>query len=702
MVRSLIMPIEKLKKARILILTSRFSTGYGVAQVVAQHAHGLRKLGVGCVYVAAADIHQKDKLWDPYLLPIELKADSVHQVLEELNPEIVIAHTPPLYSYLSTYNRTPVLKVAHDHGEPFPSFFEDCAARKVVDREKTMAFNNYNAHISISEFIKRCSKITQSSVIYNGADHILESVETDTLDFDIHRYLNLPKNRFIITNLSRIGYGERKYKGFELIVRLKEKLEKVRPEASISFLVCGKLTEGGQIVVDDLRKCDCIVITDLNENLKRSILSQSDLFLSTSLWEGFNLPLAEAQFLGTTSVAFSCGSHPEVCPYHFKSIDEIVQHILLLYDNRTLLDDQAIICQRYVQKKFTWQKSIEILSETLETLLSKKPSTTLKQQFDFASQSTNISSKRVVQEHFQRLGIPAKVSEDRINGVCQWEFPLRKKEKISIIIANHNHAKDLENCILSIKKKSSYKNYEIIIVENNSNEETVFKLYQSLQNENKIRIVTWDYKPFNYSHVNNFGAKQAVGEVLLFMNNDMEVISPDWMEKMLTHGQRPEIGAVGAKLYFPDWTIQHAGVIIGIRGVAGHGHQHFHGQETGYMNRLQMIQNVSAVTGACLMIRKSVFDEVGGFDPGYPLSFNDIDLCLKIRERGYLIIWTPFAELYHFESKTRGLDNTNDKMDRFAKEVEYFKRKWKYILDIGDPYYNCNLSLEKDDFSLRI
>jgi GT2 family glycosyltransferase len=228
-----------------------------------------------------------------------------------------------------------------------------------------------------------------------------------------------------------------------------------------------------------------------------------------------------------------------------------------------------------------------------------------------------------------------------------------------------------------------------------------FKLYDELKELENVKIVIWN-KPFNYASINNFAVNFAAGEFLLFLNNDTEVINPDWLERLLEHAQRPDVGAVGAKLYYHDDKIQHAGVIIGIGGVAGHSHKFFPREADGYMGRAKVIQNLSAVTAACMMMRKEVFEEIGGFDEGYPYAFNDVDLCMKIREKGYLIVWTPYAQLYHYESKSRGYEDIPEKRERFKKEIEYFQKKWKLIFDKGDPYYNPNLTLDREDFSIKV
>lgn len=311
------------------------------------------------------------------------------------------------------------------------------------------------------------------------------------------------------------------------------------------------------------------------------------------------------------------------------------------------------------------------------------------------------SAKKALRDHLQRTGIDGTVSDGIFLGSYRITYALKVHPRVSILIPNRDQAEDLSLCIQSIIAKSTYKNYEIIIIENGSREDETFRLYERLKSTGMVQIAEWD-EAFNFSSVNNYGVNYASGDILLFLNNDVEVIHSDWLENMLQHATRSEVGAVGAKLYYPNDRVQHAGIVIGMGGIAGHPHKYFHRRSQGYMKRLSIIQNVSAVTGACLMVRKEVFKEVDGFDEGFQLAFNDVDLCLKIRDKGYQVIFTPYAELYHHESKTRGYEDTPEKQMRFHGEIDLFKRKWGKLLVQGDPYYNKNLTLNKVDFSIRI
>lgn len=302
--------------------------------------------------------------------------------------------------------------------------------------------------------------------------------------------------------------------------------------------------------------------------------------------------------------------------------------------------------------------------------------------------------------HLDRMGLQGHVEDTRERSIYKINYDIIGEPLVSILIPNMDHAGTLSECINSIILNSTYKNFEIIVIENNSKQPETFDYYEEIAAHPKINIVYWG-KGFNYSEINNFGAKHAKGDYLLLLNNDITVITPDWIEEMLMFAQRADVGAVGAKLYYPDDTVQHAGTIIGIGGVAGHAHVGFKRNAKGYMFRLIPAQNLSAVTAACMMLRKAVFCEIEGLDPMFKVAFNDVDLCMRLRDRGYLIVFTPFAELYHYESKSRGYEDTPEKIKRFNSESDLFKTRWSKELLRGDPYYNPNLTLKRNDFSFK-
>lgn len=302
------------------------------------------------------------------------------------------------------------------------------------------------------------------------------------------------------------------------------------------------------------------------------------------------------------------------------------------------------------------------------------------------------AGKRAVKEHLIRCGENGTIESSRAYPThYRIKYDIRRRDKVSIIIPNHNHKEDLSRCIESIQKLTSYDDYEIIIVENNSNEDNIFEYYKELEACDIISVIKWD-KPFKFSAINNYAATLAKGRYLLFLNNDTEVMEPMWLEELIMYAQRNDVGAVGAKLYYPDDTIQHAGIVLGLGSdsVAGPGHYKVPRSNLGYMGRLAYAQNVCAVTAACMMVRKEVFLEVNGFDEDFEAAFNDVDLCMKIRKAGYVNVFTPYAELYHFESKTRGWENTREKKNRLQKETSRFKTKWAEELEMGDPYFNQN------------
>lgn len=315
------------------------------------------------------------------------------------------------------------------------------------------------------------------------------------------------------------------------------------------------------------------------------------------------------------------------------------------------------------------------------------------------------SAKGAVADHLRRHGFEHfQITSTRaFETIFKIRYQIMGSPLISIIIANKDHVQDLKRCIDSVFEKSTYENFEVIIIENNSTEKSTWDYYEELRENEKVTIVHYE-GAFNYSAVNNLGVSHAKGEYVLLLNNDTQVITVNWMEELLMYAQRPDVGAVGAKLYYGDKTIQHAGVVLGLGAhrTAGHSHYGQHRDNLGYMGRLCYAQNVSAVTGACLMVKKSLFEQAGGLDEGFAISLNDVDFCLKLREKGYLNVFTPFAELYHFESVSRGLDDKGEKAERYNRESEQFRKKWKEVLEAGDPYYNPNFSLDRSDFALKI
>lgn len=311
------------------------------------------------------------------------------------------------------------------------------------------------------------------------------------------------------------------------------------------------------------------------------------------------------------------------------------------------------------------------------------------------------AGRRAIQAHLERTHTEGIVSHTKDYGFYRVQYPLRQREKISILIPNKDERESLQACLESIWEKSTYTNYEIIIIENNSTTQEIFDYYKVLEREHEnLRVVTWEHE-FNYSAINNFGADYASGRYLLFLNNDVTVITPGWMEEMLGVCQRPEVGTVGAKLYYPDDTIQHAGCVVGLGGIAGHLFTDMPRSRTGYLHKASLLQDMSAVTAACMLMRREAFEEAGGFTEDLAVAFNDVDLCLKIRQRDWLVVYDPYVELYHMESKTRGAEDDKKKVRRFQNEIEYMRSHWLTILKQGDPYYNKNLSLTKWNYSLR-
>jgi len=315
------------------------------------------------------------------------------------------------------------------------------------------------------------------------------------------------------------------------------------------------------------------------------------------------------------------------------------------------------------------------------------------------------AARGAVADHLRRHGFShfTITSTRAFETIFKISYEIIGEPKISIVIPNKDHTEDLRRCIKSIVEKSTWENYEIIVVENNSETKEIFSYYEELKNNPQIKVVTYDGE-FNYSRINNLGVSQATGDYVLLLNNDTQVITVNWMEELLMYAQRQDVGAVGGKLYYGDKTIQHAGVVIGLGAhrTAGHVHYRQKRENLGYMGRLCYAQNMTAVTGACLMVKKALYEEAGGLDESFAVSLNDVDFCLKLRSMGYLNVFTPFAELYHFESISRGLDDKGASAERYNDESARFRKKWEKELAAGDPYFNPNFSLDKPDFSLRV
>ncbi|MDL2325197.1 glycosyltransferase family 2 protein [Ruminococcaceae bacterium OttesenSCG-928-A16] len=305
-----------------------------------------------------------------------------------------------------------------------------------------------------------------------------------------------------------------------------------------------------------------------------------------------------------------------------------------------------------------------------------------------------------ITQHLQRIGQPGTVVDGKFASTYKVNYKIQGQPLVSIIIPSFEHVEDLRTCLTSIYQKTTYPNFEVVVVENNSKKEETFAYYKQAQAEYpNCRVVT--YVPpagFNFSAICNFGRAQAKGQYLLFLNNDVEVITPDWIEQMLQLCQLPGVGITGAMLYYPDDTVQHAGVIVGLGGYAGHSHKYAVRGRSGYMFRQACVQELSAVTGACLMAKATLFDEIDGFDEAFTVAYNDVDFCLRARATGLSVVFTPYAELYHHESKSRGSDEGGEALQRFKTEQQRMRQRYGQSL-MQDPYYNANLTYDREDFT---
>ena len=438
------------------------------------------------------------------------------------------------------------------------------------------------------------------------------------------------------------------------------------------------------------------------------LLEHDDVLHPAALYEIMNVICKEnSDFIYTDEAVFS--SNGKIILKHYKpdyAVDTLYSHNYIsrfTVFSRTLMDKAGLF-----RSEFDGSQDYDLILRYTHNAskirhISKLLYFHRKREKSNIDKKVNVilSAEKAITEHLKTIGISAKVeSKIGLPGYYRIIYELTKKPLVSIIIPNKDNVSLLRNCLSSIMERTTYDNYEIIIVENNSTDIATENLYKELKRYANINIVHWKGKEFNFSEICNFGFRNANGKQLIFLNNDIEIITPKWIEEMLMFCQRDDVGAVGAKLYFSNRSIQHAGVVLGVEGTAGHVLYGAPSSFAGYMGKLQIVQNMSAVTAACMMVKRKVFEDVGLFPPEFYNSYNDVDLCIRIRKAGYLIVWTPYAEAYHFESKSRGYNISREKKRKLAGEIALFKAKWKNELAAGDPYYNCNFSLDNANYRI--
>lgn len=446
-----------------------------------------------------------------------------------------------------------------------------------------------------------------------------------------------------------------------------------------------------------------------------SLLDHDDVLSPCALWYVAKaIEKQKADFIYTDEVTFE-GDFERFTCYNFKpdfAIDNLRSNNYICHLStfkKTLLDE----CGGGERNEYNGSQDYDLILRLTEKAKSivHIPYLLYYWRSSAASVASDISAKpycltaavKALDDHYKRMGIDAKAKIiESTPGYYKTDYAIKWRPLISIIIANKDHSLDLEKCIKSIYTKSTYTNFEIIIVENSSTNYDTFELYKTLtKKHDNLSVVVWEGKTFNYSAINNFAVKKAKGEMLLFLNNDVEVITENWLEEMLMYAQQERVGCVGVKLLYSDATIQHAGIGLGFLGLAAHMHRNFDAKDSGYMGRLVYAQDVAAVTAACMMVRKDVFDSVGGFDESFEVAFNDVDLCLRIWKVGYQNIFTPFAQLFHYESKSRGTDEKPVKHKRFMHEVKFCQMRWKKEIEAGDPFMNPNLDHNSEAFEFK-
>ena len=369
---------------------------------------------------------------------------------------------------------------------------------------------------------------------------------------------------------------------------------------------------------------------------------------------------------------------------------------------RTLLEkirdtDVEVLGNDWYDLMFYLFETTRHIAHIPEVYFTKQVSETETDRF---VRNEKLDCKYYIERHLKRTGSEGIVVNSEVSGFSHVKYAIKGNPLLSIIIPNKDHIDILDKCIQSVLHNNNYKNFEIIIAENNSVEEETFAYYDKIKKEdNRINVVYWK-KEFNYSAINNFASEFAAGELLLFLNNDTELISPDSFTEMISYCYRPGVGAAGAMLYYEDDTVQHGGVVIKIGGFAANALWSLTDRDERYYPYSVTAREFTACTAACLMMKKSVFQKVGGFDEKLCVALNDVDICMKVRKTGELIMFNPYATLHHYESKSRGFENTPEKQERFQREIAYFQSKWEKELEAGDPYYNKNQTLHRADYSM--
>lgn len=359
------------------------------------------------------------------------------------------------------------------------------------------------------------------------------------------------------------------------------------------------------------------------------------------------------------------------------------------YEDDAAYDYYIRAVEECMQQGAKWQNAVLHVPQVLYHTRERK------------KQQAHRFGEKILNAHYERQGIPATVKLSQTPGIYHTSYHWQDTPMVSVNIPSKDHTEDLDICVQSVLKNCKYPHYEIVIIENNSTQDKTFSYYEKIQKQDsRVRVIEWK-DTYNYAKITNFGVAHSKGEYILLLNNDTEVIAPDFMEEMLGYCMREDVGVCGARLFYFDNTIQHAGVIVGLGGICGEGFQGFPKENGGYQNRIVCPQNYSAVTAACMMTKKSVFDAAGGMDEELQIAYNDIDYCLKVRRNGKLVVYNPFAMLHHYEYKSRGNEDTPEKLARYNREVDIFTTRWADMISAGDPYYNPNLTRRYQDFSLK-
>ncbi|MBI4978329.1 MAG: glycosyltransferase [Spirochaetes bacterium] len=656
---------------KILCFSSVLRQGFGVGLVLREQTRLLSQQGISLA-IASPDTEDAGSFNVP-VHKIGFDQDSVHSILQQIRPDIVIVHTPPYWEMIGSYSLHPLLKIAYDHGEPRADLFPPIQAKRIQNAidSKYRAIDRYHFHISISEYVKRCSGITNSTVIYNGSDHITrQPIAHD----DINTLISLPENAVLISTISRIGEAESYYKGFPELISLKDKLTKVCEPRPLCWVMIGKSIPKNNAAETMLRDHGFLMLENAPDALKNAVIARSDLFISASRWEGFNLPLVEAMALGTPAAGYSYAAHPEVTPWHFQNEDELCRFAAAVIQNSRLQTSLRTSAVHFVTSQFTWGKNAQALSGILRQMSATGGSPVIRQSQQEAFIDVAREPVQIVNEHLsEKRSQYHAVALD--NGCVRLHAPTKSKTSIAIVIPLNQNKAVFESYIQAFMERTAYNDYTIYIVTDKNTEPHVLETLHAMRENNHIAVLETNAR--SVSEAYSDAAKRITDEYIIFMDGLTIPLAPDWTDEFMAHCSAHDVGAVGGIIYYQDNAIKDAGIEIDKNGDIQYCGRGLPRGSGGPLMEFAVVREVTAISDACICVRRSDLLAVKGFDTGLGGVYAVMDLCFSLRANGKKILTTPFAAFQEFtsEQNTKHIAKNADMNIKNTGSDVFFK-KW--------------------------